>query len=210
MLQITLRMNRAHEPCHVAAELALDQTPEPLDAVELTGRGSHLHHCEMPLHELSVDHSQVGSVTIDDQHWLHVAWDDLRHDLVDERSEVSLVGRARDVEAWRLQSRAYRAVDSHSREPATGVRQDYPLIRLCPAPALSHVVVEGGLVQVHDGHPPLDVISQLQSELLSAVVNGLVVGTLRLRLDWAVADVEAQVEFAQYVGMHLQIKLLAN
>ena len=102
MLQITLRMNRAHEPCHVDAELALDQTPEPLDTVELTRRGSHLHHCEMPLHELSFNHSQVGSVTINDQHWLHVTWDDLRHNLVNERSEVSLVGRARDVEAWRL------------------------------------------------------------------------------------------------------------
>ena len=115
----------------------------------------------MPLHELSVNHSQVGSVTIDDQHWLHVAWDYLRHDLVNERSEVSLVGRARDVEAWRLQSRAYCAVDSHSREPATGVGQDHPLIRLCPAPALSHVVIEGGLVQVHDWHPLLNVVSQL-------------------------------------------------
>ena len=161
MLQILLRVNCAHKTCHFASELALDQTPEPLDTVELTGRGSHDLHSEMSVHKFSVDHCQVGSVTINDQHWLHVTWDDLRHNLVNERSEVSLVGRARDVEAWRLQSRAYCAVDSHSREPATGVGQDHPLIRLCPAPALSHVVIEGGLVQVHDWHPLLNVVSQL-------------------------------------------------
>ena len=41
-------------------------------------------------------------------------------------------------------------------------------------------------------------------------MNGLVVGTLRLRLDWAVADVEAQVESPQYVRMNLQAELLTN